>query len=61
METHERLNTEGYVVMGRDFRKRIYYTLVVRLTGMENEYTRVGAGCILSDYVARQGVQALIV
>jgi hypothetical protein len=28
---------------------------------MENEYTRVGAGCILSDYVARQGVQALIV
>jgi hypothetical protein len=30
--------------------------LVVRPTGMENEYTRVGAGCILSDYVARQGV-----
>jgi hypothetical protein len=66
METHERLNAEGYVVVGRDSHKsdagkRNYYILVVRLTGMENRYTRVGAGCILSDYVARQGVQALIV
>jgi hypothetical protein len=66
METHERLNSEGYVVVGRDSRKsdagkRNYYILVVRPTGIENEYTRVGAGCILSDYVTRQGVQALIV
>jgi hypothetical protein len=66
METHERLDAEGYVVVGRDSRKsdagkRNYHILVVRPTGVENEYTRVGAGCILSDYVARQGVQALIV
>jgi hypothetical protein len=66
METHERLDAERCVIVGRDSResnagKRNYYILVVRPTGMENEYTRVGVGCILSDYVARQGVQALIV
>jgi hypothetical protein len=66
METHERLDAEGYVVVGRDSResnagKRYYYILVVRPTGIENEYTRVGAGWIQSDHVARQGVQALIV
>jgi hypothetical protein len=66
METHERLDAERCVVLGRDFfesaaGKRNYYILVVRPTGIENEYTRVGAGCIQSDYVARQGVQALIV
>jgi hypothetical protein len=66
METHEHLDAERCVVVGRDSRdsdagKRKYYILVVRSTSMENEYTRVGAGWILSDYVARQGVQALIV
>jgi hypothetical protein len=66
METREHLNAERCVVVGRDSRepdagKRKYYILVVRSTGMKNEYTRVGAGWILSDYVARQGVQALIV
>jgi hypothetical protein len=66
METHEHLNAERCVVVGRDSRdsdagKRKYYILVVRSTGMENEYTRVGAGWIPSDYIARQGVQALIV
>jgi hypothetical protein len=65
-ETHEHLDAEGCVVIGRDFcafnaGKMKYYILVVRSTGMENEYTRVGAGWILSDYVARQGVRALIV
>jgi hypothetical protein len=66
METHEHLDAERYVVVGRDSYesdagKRKYYILVVKLTGMENEYTSVGAGWILSDYMARQGVQALIV
>jgi hypothetical protein len=66
METHERLDAEGCVVVGRDSlksdaRKRRYYILVVRPTGMEKEYTRVGAGWIRGDYVARQDVQALIV
>jgi hypothetical protein len=66
METHERLDAERCVVVGRGSRKsdagkRNYYILVVKPTGMENEYTRVGAGYILSDYVVRQGVQALIV
>ena len=66
METHENLDAERCVVVGRDSResdagKRKYYILVVRSTGMENEYIRVGAGWILSDYVVRQGVRALIV
>jgi hypothetical protein len=66
METHERLDTERCVVVGQDSRKydagkRNYYILVVRPTGMKNEYTRVGAGWILDYYVARQSVQALIV
>jgi hypothetical protein len=66
IETHEHLDAERCVVVGRDYResdagKRNYYILVVRLTSIENEYTRVGAGWILSDYVVRQGVQALIV
>jgi hypothetical protein len=66
IETHEHLDAERCVVVGRDSHdsnagKRKYYILIVRSTGMENEYTRVGAGWILSDYVARQGVQALIV
>jgi hypothetical protein len=66
VETHKPLDAERCVVVGRDSGesdagKREYYILVVRSTGMENEYTRVGAGWILSDYVARQGVQALIV
>jgi hypothetical protein len=66
METHKRLDSERCVVVGRDSResdagKRKYYILVVKSTGVENEYTRVGAGWILSDYMARQGVQALIV
>lgn len=66
IETHERLDAEGCVVIGRDSReynaaKKKYYVLVVRPTGMENEYTRVGAGWIQGDYVVRQGVQALVV
>jgi hypothetical protein len=66
METHQCLDAERCVVVGRDSResdagKRNYYILVVRPTGMENEYTRVGAGWIISDYGARQSVQALIV
>jgi hypothetical protein len=66
METHEPLDAERCVVVGRDSQesdagKRKYYILVVRPTVMENEYTRVGAGWIRGDYVARQDVQALIV
>jgi hypothetical protein len=66
METHERLDAERCVVVGRafresDYRKRKYYILVVSPTGVNDEYTRVGAGWILSGYVLRQGVQALIV
>jgi hypothetical protein len=61
METHERLDSERCIVIGRDLRQLKYYILVVKPTGMENEYTRVGAGWIQSDHVARQGVQALIV
>jgi hypothetical protein len=66
METHECLDAEGCVVIGRAFyksdaKKRKYYILVVRPAGIENEYTRVGAGWILSDYVARQSIQASIV
>jgi hypothetical protein len=66
METHKRSDAERCVVVGRDLResdarKWMYYILVVSPTGMEKEYTRVGAGWILSDYVVRQSVQALIV
>jgi hypothetical protein len=65
-ETHEHLDAEGCVVVGRDSRKsdageRKYYILVVRPTGIEKEYTRVGVGWILSEYIAKQGIQALIV
>jgi hypothetical protein len=66
VETHERLDSERCVVLGRDVLesvagKRNYYILVVRPTSMENEYTRVGAGWIQGDYVARQDLQVLIV
>jgi hypothetical protein len=67
METHERLDSERCVVIGRicyssDTReRRKYYILVVRPTGMKNEYTRVGAGWIQGDYVARQDLEGLIV
>ncbi|KAH4767142.1 hypothetical protein HBH62_253500 [Parastagonospora nodorum] len=66
LETHERLDDERCVVVGRDSPesdagRRNYYILVVRPTGMENEYRRVGAGRMRSDYVARKGVEALIV
>jgi hypothetical protein len=66
VKTHERLDSDRCVVLGRDVLESIagktnYYILVVRPTGMENEYTRVGAGRIQSDYVARQDLQALIV
>jgi hypothetical protein len=66
VETHKRLDSERCVVIGRshfesNIGKREYYILVVRPTIMENEYNRVGAGWIVSDYVTRQGVQALIV
>jgi hypothetical protein len=61
VETHERLDSERCVVLGRDCLKTNYYILVVRPTGIENEYTRVGAGRIQGDYVARQDLQALIV
>jgi hypothetical protein len=66
IETHERLDSERCVVLGRDSLesdagKTNYYILVVRPTGMKNEYTRVGVGRIQGDYVARQDLQALIV
>jgi hypothetical protein len=61
VETHERLDSERCVVLGRDCLKTNYYILVVRPTGIKNEYTRVGAGRIQGDYVARQDLQALIV
>jgi hypothetical protein len=66
-EIHERLDAEGCVVVGRDYRKsdagkRKYYILVVRPTGMDNVYTRAGAGWIINDYVVRQGgIEASIV
>jgi hypothetical protein len=49
IETHEHLNADRCVVVGRDScesdaGKRQFYILVVRSTGIENEYTRVGAG-----------------
>lgn len=64
--THERLGAERCVVVGRDawesrFVKRKYYLLVVTPTNIENVYTRVGTGWILSGHVARQRVQALII
>jgi hypothetical protein len=66
LETHIPLDTEGYVVVGRDTGtsdtgERKCYILVVRSTSIENEYTRVGAGWIESGYVARRETQALIV
>lgn len=66
IETYGRLDAERCVVVGRDIRdsdvgKRKYYILVVNPTSVKNQYTRVGAGWILSDYMARQGVQASIV
>jgi hypothetical protein len=66
VETHDGLDSQRCVVLGRDFvisnaGKINYYILVVRPTSIENEYTRVGAGRIQGDYVARQDLQALIV
>jgi hypothetical protein len=66
VKTHERLDSERCVVLGRDAlepspRRTNYYILVVRPTGKENRYTRVGTGRIQRDYVARQDLQALIV
>jgi hypothetical protein len=67
VETHKCLDSERCVVVGRDCPrydagKRKYYILVVEpIEGVENEYTRVGAGWILDGYVGSQGGQALIV
>ena len=60
------LHTERCVVVGRDSCKdergsRKYYILVVGLTNVDGEYTRVGAGWIQSDYVARQRLSVRVV
>ncbi|KAJ4295516.1 hypothetical protein N0V90_007529 [Kalmusia sp. IMI 367209] len=67
IEVNARLDAKECVVLGRqqisesDVRKWEYYILVVRLTDVDNEYERVGVGCIQSDYVRRHGSEALIV
>lgn len=61
-------HTERCVVVGRNSREdehwprnMKYYILVVRMTSVDGEYTRVGVGWIQSDYVARQELNVRVV
>ncbi|KAF2179531.1 HET-domain-containing protein [Zopfia rhizophila CBS 207.26] len=61
VEKGEDLCKERCVVVGRKSNKygdgldvKEYYILVVRPTGVDGEYSRVGVGLIQSDYVVRQ-------
>jgi hypothetical protein len=59
IEASEDLYAERCVVVGRERNENClgpwkYYILVVRLTSVKNEYTRVGVGWIQSEYVGRQ-------
>jgi hypothetical protein len=55
VEDGENLRKERCVVVGRrkDYEPEIYYILVVRSTGRDGEYRRVGVGEIQSDYLLR--------
>ncbi|OCK75949.1 HET-domain-containing protein [Lepidopterella palustris CBS 459.81] len=64
----EDLHLDQCVVVGRENRKdeqglwfRNYFMLVVRPTGVDGEYRRVGVGRIESDYVVRQRLNVRVV
>jgi hypothetical protein len=69
VEASEDLQAERCVVVGREscylHRHQSptgkYYILVVRQTGVDDEYRRVGVGWIQSDYVARQKLNVRVV
>ncbi|KAF2175187.1 hypothetical protein K469DRAFT_724384 [Zopfia rhizophila CBS 207.26] len=57
------LRKEQYVVVGRKSNSGIeeYYVLVVRPTGVDGEYRRVGVGLIQSDCVVGQRINVRVV
>ena len=57
------LREERCVVVGRKSNKGVkkYYILVVRPTGVDGEYSRVGVGLIRSDCVVRERVGVRVV
>ena len=68
IESSGDLHTERCVVVGRNSREdehgprnKKYYILVVRLTSVDGEYTRVGVGWVQSDYVVRQRLNVRVV
>jgi hypothetical protein len=66
VEASEGLEADHCVVVGREayenkFGLWKYYILVVRLTSVDNEYTRAGVGWIQSDFVTRQRLNVRIV
>jgi hypothetical protein len=68
IEASEDLHTKRCVVVGRNSREdehgprnKKYYILVVRLTSVDGEYTRVGVGWIQSNYVVRQRLNVRVV
>lgn len=68
IEASDDLHTKRCVVVGRNSREdehgpgnKKYYILVVRLTSVDGEYTRVGVGWIQSNYVVRQRLNVRVV
>ncbi|OCK82752.1 HET-domain-containing protein [Lepidopterella palustris CBS 459.81] len=68
IESSGNLHTEWCVVVGRNshkdehgLRNEKYYILVVRLTSLDGEYTRVGVGWVQSGYVIRQRLNVRVV
>ena len=68
IESSGDLYTERCVVVGRNSREdehgprnKKYYILVVRLTSVDGEYTRVGVGWVQSNYVVRQRLNVRVV
>lgn len=61
VEVNEDLHAQGCVVVGRQFSRYSflpietkYWILVVRSTGVDGDYKRIGVGWVQTDYVVRQ-------
>jgi hypothetical protein len=61
VEDGKKLHEERCVVVGRKSDAAEYYILVVRPTGVDGQYRRVGVGLVRNDYVVRQRVGVRIV
>lgn len=63
VEASEDLQAERCVVVGREVRRwdKKYYILVVRPTGVDGKYMRVGVGWVHIDYVVRRWLDVRVV